>query len=89
MPTSDMIHDDHHRHRGNERPVEHLCKHGTLFVARADLKGGVTVLARKDIDTAFLAADFAQFGAWHAYAIYPTLNSFAGYDCVSYNIEFR
>lgn len=72
----------------SERPIEYHCRYGTVFRGRADLRGGVSVTARKDIDTALLAADFAQFGAWHAYDIHPTLNGFAGYDAVQYSIEF-
>jgi hypothetical protein len=31
-------------------------------------------------------ADAAEFGAWHAYTIHPTLNGFPGYDSVKFNI---
>lgn len=72
-----------------DRTISHSCRHGTKFQARADLVGGVQATARKDIDTAYLAADFAEFGAWHAYEIYPTLNGFYGYDYVDYKIDFR
>jgi len=69
----------------NESPIEHRCDNGTVFHAdRADLQTGVTYASFYNVDTDDLASDFFQFGAWHAKAIHPKLDSFQGYDCVTF-----
>ncbi len=69
----------------DERRIEHICRHGTRFRARANLKSGVEINGSEHLNRDQLAADAAQFAAWHAIVIYPTLNGFAGYDTVQFH----
>jgi hypothetical protein len=40
---------------------------------------------RQNVSDKKVMADMVEFGAWHAINIYPDLNGFQGYDCVSFN----
>ena len=70
------------------RSISHTGSHGYVFEARADLKGGVHV---KDpvvgSGCAGAMADYGEFIGFHALQVWPTLNGFAGYDCVEIKFE--
>lgn len=68
----------------DDRQIEHQCRFGTVFSAKANLRGGVVVVARATATEVQIASDAAQFGAWHAMQIHPTLRGFSGYDAVRY-----
>ena len=70
----------------NDKSFSHHCRYGTVFTAtRCDFKDGVTVtqVPKKEL----LAMDTAEMIGYHARAIYPELNGFQGYDCISF--DFR
>lgn len=68
-------------------PISHTGKYGTRFASRADLRGGVVVTFPDCLPAHQIAADAAQFGAWHAGSILPQLDRFAGYDAVEFKLE--
>lgn len=72
----------------NERPLEHRARNGTVFTAsRCDLLGGVTANVPKGLKPEQLAADSAEFGAWHGMCIWPDLRChFSGYDTIRFTI---
>lgn len=61
----------------------HQCGNGTLFKGTRNLSV-VQVERPKGLPNHEFAADCMEFGAWHALAIHPTLQSFQGYDCVRF-----
>lgn len=71
-------------------PLEHHSHHGSVFkVAKADLSVEVYV-TYAPTDPALLAADVAEFAAWHALIIHPELRSgFQGYDCLRFKVTTR
>ncbi len=72
----------------NDKPLEHMCRNGTVFKSeRCDLKSGVRVYSSWELDKLQLAADFAEFGAWHAVNYWNQLNGFSGYDNIIYKLN--
>lgn len=65
----------------------HVGYNGTkITAAHKNLTGGVEVVVPEDMAMELVIADVAEAIAFHAIHIHPTLNGFAGYDCVTYNI---
>lgn len=71
----------------DNKPFQHISRNGTDFSsASCDLRGGVKVVKPVEITEAKLAADFVEFGAFHAMEIRERVSSFPGYDCIDYTI---
>lgn len=71
-----------------DRTFYHLARNGIVVRAeRCDLRGGVVVEAEKDSTEQQVVQAVAQAFAWHACMIHSELRSFAGYDCVSIEIQ--
>lgn len=74
----------------NEKPFEHRCRNGTVFTGtRCDLRDGVDVQLDgwvKDVRgwRELVNCDYVEFAAWHALNIFPQLNGFQGYDCITF-----
>jgi hypothetical protein len=73
----------------NDTTISHTSRNGSTFVSEtADLRKGVVVDVSGfnfDAPQGALAADAAEFGAWHALNIHPhLLGGFSGYDCVTF-----
>jgi len=65
--------------------IEHMSSNGTVFKSDSkDLSSGVNVYSSWVVRPCQMAADFAEFGAWHRSVIWEDLEGFAGYDCVNY-----
>ncbi len=72
----------------NEKEISHTSSNGTTFKSdRGDLRSGVKATYLWEIDDMKKLADFAEFGAWHAFWIHPNLNGFPGYDTINYSFE--
>ena len=70
----------------NEKPFQHLSRFGTEFkCTRCDFRAPVlyTVLSN-DIPNQNLMSDVAEMIAFHAMDIWPNLNGFSGYDCITF-----
>lgn len=69
----------------NDTRLVHVCAQGTRFECeRADLENGVHFQVSSYSGVEDVMQDMFEFGAWHATMIHPQLNSFSGYDCVSF-----
>ena len=64
------------------QPIEHNCRNGTTVTCQANLQGTIRVVTECS-DRTVLATDIAEFIGWHATCIYPELNGFQGYDCLT------
>jgi hypothetical protein len=74
----------------NENPLSHTSNNGCHFTAtRCDLKGGVKLFKPSWITEADMAADIAEFGAFHGMEIWPKLNGFQGWGSVEFEIVCR
>lgn len=71
----------------NDGPYSHTSHHGTKFSSdHCDLRSGVKIERRKGTNLAQLLADVCEFTGYHACVILPELNSFQGYDTVSFHV---
>jgi len=73
----------------NEKPLVYVTNDNryTFRCDRQDLKGAITVTAREAIlmeKSSSLMLAMVEFAAHHTLHIYPHMNGFAGYDCLSF-----
>lgn len=69
-------------------PLSYAARNGCVFSAtRMDLFDGVTVHREEEIPIERLVADVAEFAAWHALRVLPTLDGFAGYDALRFHFR--
>jgi cytolysin (calcineurin-like family phosphatase) len=74
----------------NDKALSHTATNGCRFkAARADLKGGVKLIKPEGTTEANMAADIAEFGAFHGMEIWPRLNGFQGWGSVEFEIVCR
>jgi hypothetical protein len=66
---------------GNQR-FSHTCRNGTQF--QADRCDFASISATKKDYPQLLAADVAEMIGFHAVNIWPNLNGFQGYDCLTF-----
>lgn len=67
-----------------ERSFSHSCRYGTRFeCSRCDFAAPIRVINPPD-SPAEQAADVAEMIGYHAAAIHPDLNGFAGYDTLQF-----
>ena len=67
--------------------LSHMSGNGTTFKCETrDLSTVVHVEHYGEISLESLAADFAEFGAWHGMNVHNTLSSFQGYDTIVFEI---
>lgn len=73
-------------------PIFHCSRNGCLFQAQRDLAKPIVVTIPQRYSEGIsseLASDIVEFAAWHALCIRETLNSFSGYDCLTYVFKIK
>jgi hypothetical protein len=73
----------------NHQPFVHICRFGTVFVAkRCDFQGGVKVTTPDaNPSLAAYSSDLAEMIGYHATNVHPRLNGFQGYDCIDFDMS--
>ena len=82
----------------NAEPIEHTSQSNliTFRCARADLSVPIAVTGwgqiivkgdTRGVPMERFASDVAEFAAWHAINIFPQLNGFQGYNCITFKLE--
>jgi hypothetical protein len=68
--------------------IEYTSRYGTKFsCATRNLSTDIDVTTPKNLRIEHLTQDIFEFGAWHAMQIWPTLESFQGYDTVRFLLK--
>lgn len=68
----------------NIKPFEYQSTRGAVIKAmRCDFAGGVDVIVSHDAQMEAIIADVAEAFGYHAVNIWPQLEGFAGYDCLT------
>ncbi len=71
----------------NDKPFVHVSSGGTRFICeRCDFTKPVKVHESASLTREGLMGDVAEMVGYHAVAIHPELNGFAGYDCITFEI---
>ena len=69
-------------------PYEHIGRYGSrIFADRCDLKNGIVVARSQDVSIEHVMVDVIESMTYHAFAIWPHLNGFPGYDCIKVTID--
>lgn len=74
----------------NEKHFSYRSHNGTQFIAeRCDFRTGVSVQSPVLASGCYagFSSDVAEMIGYHATNIWPSLNGFQGYDCITFTIK--